>query len=297
MFNAPRRTFEAPSVGFVHGVKSRTPVNTIPMEFVCNLGDNMRKNGCITQEAFMASTKNRVTRNDAEPKDSFDGAHRNPIYERLMNAIAEHRLRPGTKLAEDRLAAIFGVSRTVVRAVLQQLAHELVVTIVPNRGAFIASPSVEEARELFEARRQIELPIVEKVCRSAAKKDVALLRAHVAREQEARKRDDRRAAVRLSGDFHVLLAHLGGNRFIERTMRGLQMLTCLTILLYNAPTSQACPHDEHAHLIDAIEAGNVKLAQKLMVDHLAHIEASLRLNAAEEEDDDLEAILLSGAPL
>jgi DNA-binding GntR family transcriptional regulator len=254
-----------------------------------------RKKLCTNQEAVMPINKKRGASNDAEPKGSFDGAQRNPIYERLMNAIAEHRLHPGTKLAEDRLAAIFGVSRTVVRAVLQQLAHELVVTIVPNRGAFIASPTVQEARELFEARRQIELPIVENVCGSATKKDIALLRAHVARELEARKRDDRRTAVRLSGDFHVLLAHLGGNRFIERTMRGLQMLTCLTILLYNAPTSQACPHDEHARLIDAIEAGNAKLAQKLMVDHLAHIEASLRLNAAEDEDDNLEAILLRGA--
>lgn len=78
-------------------------------------------------------------------------------------------------------------------------------------------------------------------------------------------------------------------------MRGLQMLTCLTILLYNAPTSEACPHDEHARLIDALEAGNVKLAQKLMVEHLAHIEATLRLHTAEEEEDDLEAILLRGA--
>jgi DNA-binding GntR family transcriptional regulator len=243
----------------------------------------------------MPTDKKRNPISEFETKGSFEGAQRHPIYERLMNAIAEHRLHPGTKLAEDRLAAIFGVSRTVVRSVLQQLAHELVVTIVPNRGAFIASPTVEEARELFEARRQIELPIVEKVCRSATKRDIALMRAHIAREEDARRRDDRRATVRLSGEFHVLLAQLGGNRFIERTMRGLQMLTCLTILLYNAPTTQACPHDEHARLIDALEAGNVKLAQKVMVEHLEHIEATLRLNAAEEEDDDLEAILLRGA--
>jgi DNA-binding GntR family transcriptional regulator len=88
-----------------------------------------------------------------------------------------------------------------------------------------------------------------------------------------------------------MLAQVSGNRFIERTMRGLQMLTCLTILLYNAPTAQACPHDEHSRLIDALEAGNVKLAQKLMVEHLEHIEATLRLHEPAEEDDNLEAIL------
>jgi DNA-binding GntR family transcriptional regulator len=147
---------------------------------------------------------------------------------------------------------------------------------------------------LFEARRQIELPIIEKVCRCATKKDLARLRAHVAQEQDARKRDDRRATVRLSGEFHVMLAQVSGNRFIERTMRGLQMLTCLTILLYNAPTAQACPHDEHARLIDALEAGNTKLAQKLMVEHLGHIEATLRLHGLEEQGDDLATILFAG---
>jgi DNA-binding GntR family transcriptional regulator len=242
----------------------------------------------------MPTDKKRAKTAENEVTGSFDGAHRHVIYERLMNAISEHRLQPGTKLAEDRLAAIFSVSRTTVRSVLQQLAHELVVTIVPNRGAFVASPTVEEARELFEARRQIELPIIEKVCRCATKKDLARLRAHVARENEARKRDDRRTTVRLSGEFHVMLAQVSGNRFIERTMRGLQMLTCLTILLYNAPTAQACLHDEHARLIDAVEAGNVKLAQKIMDEHLEHIEATLRLHGPEEENDDLEAILVHG---
>ncbi|MGV7242385.1 GntR family transcriptional regulator [Caballeronia sp. M23-90] len=239
----------------------------------------------------MATDNKRSKRAENGSTGSFDGAHRNVIYERLMNAISEHRLQPGTKLAEDRLAAIFHVSRTTVRAVLQQLAHELVVTIVPNRGAFVASPTVEEARELFEARRQIELPIVEKVCRCGKRKDFARLRAHVAQEDEARKHNDRRTAVRLSGEFHVMLAQVSGNRFIERTMRGLQMLTCLTILLYNAPTAQACPHDEHARLIDALQAGDAMLAQKLMAEHLEHIEATLQLLEPEEEDDDLESIL------
>jgi DNA-binding GntR family transcriptional regulator len=242
----------------------------------------------------MPTDRKRSKIAENETASSFDGAHRNVIYERLMNAISEHRLKPGMRLVEDRLATIFGVSRTTVRAVLQQLAHELVVTIVPNRGAFVASPTVEEALELFEARRHIELPIIEKVCRCATKKDLARLRAHVAQEDEARKRDDRRAIVRLSGEFHVMLAQVSGNRFIERTMRGLQMLTCLTILLYNAPTAKVCPHDEHTRLIDALEAGNLKLAQKVMIEHLDHIEATLRLHEPEEKHDDLEAILFDG---
>lgn len=239
----------------------------------------------------MLVEKKRRSSADFEAAASLDMATRSVVYERLMNAVAEHRLKPGTKLTEDRLAAIFKVSRTTVREALQQMAHERVVRIYPNRGAFIASPTVDEARELFEARRHIEVPILDNVCRKAGTAEVARLRAHVAREVAARIADDRRSAVRLSGEFHALLAELSGNRFLERTLRGLLTLTCLTILLYNAPTAKACPHDEHGRLTDAIEAGDADGARRLMLEHLDHIEATLRLHGTDEEDDDLEAIL------
>src|SRR5688572_14525641 len=85
------------------------------------------------------------------------------IYERLLAAIFEHRLPPGTKLGEDRLAAIFGVSRARIRRVLPRLAHEGLVTLEPNRGAFVAKPTVMEARDVFEARRLIEPGILERL--------------------------------------------------------------------------------------------------------------------------------------
>ncbi|HET6827624.1 MAG TPA: GntR family transcriptional regulator, partial [Ramlibacter sp.] len=85
----------------------------------------------------------------------------NEMYERMVSAILDHRLPPGTKLVEDKLAAAFGVSRTRVRPVLVRLANEQVVTLTPNRGATIAQPSQEEAREVFEVRRMIEPTLVE----------------------------------------------------------------------------------------------------------------------------------------
>ncbi|HEU4475111.1 MAG TPA: GntR family transcriptional regulator, partial [Methyloceanibacter sp.] len=70
------------------------------------------------------------------------GAAEEAIYERILAAIFEHRLPPGTKLGEDRLASIFAVSRARIRRVLPRLAHEGVVRLEPNRGAFVAQPSV-----------------------------------------------------------------------------------------------------------------------------------------------------------
>ena len=78
------------------------------------------------------------------------------IADRLREAIHAHRLTPGAKLSEDEVGGIFEVSRTTTRAALHMLAHEQLVTIEPNRGAFVASPSIREAREVFEARALLE---------------------------------------------------------------------------------------------------------------------------------------------
>src|SRR5512145_1772741 len=85
------------------------------------------------------------------------------IYERVVSAIFEHRLAPGTKLGEDRLALIFGVSRSRIRPALARLAHEKLVRLEPNRGAFVAAPSPREAHEIFDARRLIEPGIVRRL--------------------------------------------------------------------------------------------------------------------------------------
>ncbi|KMZ13873.1 Transcriptional regulator, GntR family [Candidatus Burkholderia humilis] len=74
------------------------------------------------------------------------------IYERIYLAILEHRLTPGTKLAEERLASIFKASRARVREALSKLAYEQIVEVFPKKGWFVAKPSVEQARDVFEAR-------------------------------------------------------------------------------------------------------------------------------------------------
>src|ERR1700709_1154845 len=82
------------------------------------------------------------------------------IAESITTAIVERRLMPGTKLAEQKIADIFKVSRTLVRQALMQLSRDKLITLEPARGARVAEPSVEEARQVFEARNTLELPTV-----------------------------------------------------------------------------------------------------------------------------------------
>lgn len=212
------------------------------------------------------------------------------MHVRLQNAILEHRLPPGTKLGEDRLAEIFGVSRARVRQVLTRLEHEQLVEIFPQRGAYVACPTPEQARDVFEARRLLEPAVVQRLITTLTPLKLRRLRQHVAKEEAARQQHDARAVIRLSGEFHGLLADLAGNSALARAMRDLSAVTCLIISLYNAPTARSCRADEHARMLDAIEQGDVAGAQQLVLAHLHHIESALVLHA-DGGGIDLESIL------
>lgn len=223
---------------------------------------------------------------------SARGTNEEGIYERLVAAIFEHRLAPGMKLGEEGLAAVFGVSRARIRAVLPRLAHEGLVTLEPNRGAFVTQPTVEQARDVFEARRLIEPGIATRLARQPERAAaVARLRQHVAAERKARTADDARAIVRLSGEFHVLLAELSGNSLLAKSMRELASLTCLTIALYDKPAKPSCLGEEHGEIADAIAGGDARRAAALMVEHLNHVEQELDLSMRAEQPMDLAAAL------
>lgn len=207
------------------------------------------------------------------------------MYEKIYAAILEHRLHPGTKLGEDRLAKIFDVSRARVREVLSRLAHEQIVDLYPQRGAFVAKPTPAQAMDVMEARRLIEPAVLRRLVATLTPDKVTRLRQHQELELDARRRDDRRAIVRLSGEFHQLIAELAGNTALSRSMRELSTLTCLIIFLYDAPTAASCRADEHSEIIEAIARRDADRAEKLVLKHLEHIESSLSLDDSAAEVD------------
>ncbi|MER1968505.1 GntR family transcriptional regulator [Castellaniella sp. GW247-6E4] len=214
------------------------------------------------------------------------------VYHRIQNGILERRLLPGAKLAEERLVEATGVSRMKIREVLARLAHEQVVTLIPNRGAYVAQPTMQEAREMFETRRLIEPPLIAKLCRQARPADIAALRVHLDQELSARQCDDLRGVIRLSGEFHVRLVDMVATGIQARVVRELTSLTCLIITLYDKPDAPACRQSEHVALVDMIEAREAERASNLMLEHLNHIEQGLDLDGHLAGTPDLKNIFL-----
>ena len=218
------------------------------------------------------------------------------MYERVVSAILDHRLPPGTKLVEDKLASAFGVSRTRIRPVLVRLANEQVVTLTPNRGATIAQPSEQEAREVFEARRLIEPRLVELFIARAAADDMACLKQCIADEDAARLAGDMRRAIRLSGDFHLHIAERAGHQTLGRILRELTSRTSLILMTYSpAHASEreeatACGCREHRALLDAITLRDAPEAARRMHEHLSRLESQLQFAPPTDAAPDLAAL-------
>jgi DNA-binding GntR family transcriptional regulator len=213
------------------------------------------------------------------------------MHASIVAAITEHRLAPGTRLREERLAELFQVSRTQVRPVLQRLEHEGLVERQPRRGAVVAAPSKAVTAQIFAARRLVEPWLVRCCCERADRAGLKQLERVVAEETRARAAGDPRAVVRLSGDFHRVLAELAGNEPLAQLMHGLTVRTCLAIVAAGANTGATCREDEHAQIVQAIAKGDAKRAMRLMSAHLDHIERALEEPGPPSPDDDLAGLL------
>jgi DNA-binding GntR family transcriptional regulator len=218
------------------------------------------------------------------------------MQQRLADAIFEHRLPPGTKLAEVELCGIFNVSRGAVRKVLARLAGEKLVDLIPNRGAFVARPSVDETRDVYEVRRIIEAGVVRLLTGRAVHGWIEPVRRQVAEEREANRAGESAKYIRLAGKFHADLAAATGNQVLGEHLKRVVAQTSLMVALYDVPGTNACSMHEHLEILDAIAAGDATRAEQLMDEHLRGCERQLRLDGEHQRVDLAAALLGAGGP-
>lgn len=212
------------------------------------------------------------------------------IYHRIHAAIAEHRLLPGARLVEDQLGEVFGVSRMRIRSVLHSLARDKVVTIHRNRGAAVAYPTVKEAKEVFAARRVIEVALAPEIIRAADEAAVRRLKDHIKKERQGERSTDRAFELKASHEFHTLLAEIVGNRVIAGFLRELMARSSLITAIYERPDVSSCSHLAHANLIKLIERRDAEGLAAAMLKHLDQIESDLVLFEREEPVTDLKTV-------
>jgi len=222
-----------------------------------------------------------------EPIASANATQR--IADSITTAIVERRLMPGTKLAEQKIADVFKVSRTLVRQALMQLSRDKLITLEPARGARVAEPSVDEARQVFEARNMLEAAMIKRAATELTPAQIAELRSHLRAEADAVKRTDVSGRTRLLADFHVVIARMLGNHVLADMLADLVSRCSLIALMYQSAHSAEHSAEEHVAIVDAIEARDVRAAVRLMESHLHNVERNLQLDP---RMPDLESVLL-----
>jgi DNA-binding GntR family transcriptional regulator len=215
------------------------------------------------------------------------------IVDSIKNAIIAHQLQPGTKLREEHLSQIFGVSRTLVRPALVQLSKERLVTLEPGKVASVSEVAPHEAAEIFEARLMVEKQVLAKLTGHASPQTLATLRAHVAKERAALAAGNQDETVRLGSGFHLLLARLAGNQLLAQWLEETLNRVALILMLYRHTYADhtACLVDEHERLIGFIENNQLAKALELLEPHLALVQGSLMSDDALGEFDALKEAL------
>ena len=213
--------------------------------------------------------------------------------DRLRAAVLEGELRPGGRLDEVALGARLQVSRNTLREAFRLLGHEHVVEHRPNRGVFVRSLSLREARDLYQTRRLLEVGAVREAAVARAgvdRLDPPARRTHerhwaaaVSQVEEAAaeglatmRSGDFEAVGTANGRFHLALAALAGNEVLDRTLRTILTEMRLLFVVVADPRSVHGRYVEaNARIADLVVAGEVVRAAVALEEYLLGSETHL----------------------
>jgi len=198
-----------------------------------------------------------------------------PVVKGLLKAISLRRIRPGTKLVADQLVEAFGSNRIHIRQVFEHLSSRNIIRLYPNRGAYIAEPTAEEARQVFATRRVLERAVVLDLIERLDEKSAVVLRSHMDHAVD-HKAEDRWGTLTRTGEFHGLLAALAGNTVSARFVDELVLRTSLIIATFERHGGDDdCSPDAHPGIAERILAGDREGAVAAMEAHLEAMEERL----------------------
>lgn len=208
---------------------------------------------------------------------------REQVIATLRQAILDFDLKPGQRLVERELIERLGVSRTTVREALRQLTSEGLVTVVPQKGATVSAPSLDEAADLYEVRAALESLVVRRFVDRAGEEQVAALRGHLDRLTElADAGADMRTMLAVKDEFYaVLIAGAGSSvlqQLLERIHARVQVLRATSL---SQPGRAIDMIKELRALVDALDQRDGALAAAVMSAHVRAAAKTAFSNLAE----------------
>jgi DNA-binding GntR family transcriptional regulator len=210
--------------------------------------------------------------NGGFPESTADGAsgkgsRGGKAYERLREAIATGRLKPGTRVLESDLATLLGMSRTPIREAIAALETDGLVSTDGARGRVVTKLDYQSVMELYVVREALETTAAALAARNASEMEILALREML--ELEAKILDDPGKLVDHNRRFHEAIYHCSHNRYL---LRMLQYIRTGMMLLQPAgrfgKERRETGLAEHRAIVDAIASRDPAAAEVAIRNHV-----------------------------
>ena len=194
---------------------------------------------------------------------------KNSVYDYLFNAIRSGDIKPGQTLTERGLAEKIGVSRTPVREAIRKLEEQGIVTHEPHKGVKVITLSEEKVAQLYDVRELLEGLAVRRLAERQTPQMIEELRGFIERAEKEAVENKIRELAEINSEFHLALARLSGNVYLETIMNMLQ--TQISLMMSASLSTSGRPLqniEEHKGLIDAIRSGDGEFAESIAKHHV-----------------------------
>lgn len=191
------------------------------------------------------------------------------VYIQLREEILSGALKSGERLNEEPLAAQFGVSRTPVRELLQRLEKEQLVERMPYRGVVVRGVDSQEVTEFYRLRIAIDGIASALAASKRTPVDVANLRWLNVKMRDAASVGNVKGVTEANIEFHEAVCRIADNplllSFVEQIHSWVRRADHNPFFIPGRPEEGATQHDR---IIEAIEAGDGGLAERLTREHM-----------------------------
>jgi len=195
----------------------------------------------------------RLTKNQMEKSKKINSE--DSVYCKLKAAIRKRYIKQGSQLVEVTLAQKLSVSRTPVRSAIKRLEAEGLVNSIPNRGAFVITPTQKEIEETFLVRAQLECMAAELAALNCTPEHLTELKKLIEIEQEVFDKNNLDEYYSANDNLHLKIAELSGNSVLNNYIKDLLDRTRIYLILYDPFYKiEYSPTVEHLDIIDALEA-------------------------------------------
>ncbi len=193
------------------------------------------------------------------------------IYNLVKDRIIKRELFPKNKITELQLAEETGISRTPIRMALQKLSYEGLIDLIPNRGAFVSSPTLKEIVSVYECKNVLEAAAIEKACLYITDHELEILEEILSYGIQEHTNKDLQSFILMNKEFHMTIARISRNKCYEKFINELIDKSNVYLIFYDTfisiPTEESIAIKQHYKILNALRSKNIDECIEASINH------------------------------